>query len=255
MYAAANSIAHKLNIYPILNNILYFINSNFIKTRKYPIISIILFIIVVVLNSIQYHKDDNNYLQKKIIIQPKFNPDDVEDKKTVNTVHKSNILLFFYNLIGINGFISNTPAHILFYMLTYFCLSLIEMNIGYLSLLFLLFIDNMFNLFWDQFQDAICINNISFAVGIGRSAFCCGSFILFMSLGFVLYIIQNNLHNIYLRLLVIFIIIFMYFILSLVDRYTQYNDVKDSSERNCKMFTWHGANFIFGVFCAAVLSK
>ena len=254
MYAAANSIAHKLNIYPILNNILYFINSNFIKTRKYPIISIILFIIVVVLNSIQYHKDDKNYLQNKIIIPSKTKPDG-EYEFPANTVHKSNIILFFYNLISINGFISNTPVYILFYMLTYFCLSLIEMNIGYLSFLFLLFIGIMFNFFWDQFQDAICMNKISIIKGIESSAYCCSSFILFMSLGFVLYIIQNNLHNIYLRLLVIFIIIFMYFILALVDRYTQYDNVKDSSERICKMFTWHGATFIFGVFCAAVLSK
>ena len=67
MYATVNKIAHKFNIYPLLNNIVYFTKRTFVKETSYPIISIILFIIVIILNSIQYSKNDKNYLQNKII--------------------------------------------------------------------------------------------------------------------------------------------------------------------------------------------
>jgi hypothetical protein len=129
------------------------------------------------------------------------------------------------------------------------------MNIGYLALLFLLFIDLMFLTFWDQYQDAICKNEILSSDGVSYSAYCCGSFILFMALGFVLYIIQNNLDNIYLRLLVILIIIFIFFMCAVYENYISYKDMKESSQKTCKTYTWHGANFMFGVACAAALSK
>ena len=254
MYASVNTIAHKLNIYPVLNNSLYFINKSFIKTRKYPIISIILFIIVIVLNSIQYHNNDKDYLQKKIKLSD-ITYDKSKNVRHDDSVHTSNTLLYIYDLIGINGFINNTPAHIFFYILTYLCLSLIEMNIGYLALLFLLFIDLMFMTFWDQYQDAICRNEILSSDGVSHSAYCCGSFILFMALGFVLYIIQNNVNNIYLRSLVILIIIFTFFMCSLYEKNITFEKMQESSQKTCKIYTWHAANFMFGIACAAALSK
>jgi hypothetical protein len=253
MYPVVNSIAHKFNMYPILNTILYFINKSFIKKTKYPIISIILFIIVIVLNSIQYHTNDKKYLQNKIKLPDITNPK-TKNKYPANTINKSNTLLYIYEFIGINGFIDNIALHIVFCMLTYFCLSLIEMNIGYISVLFLLFIGVMFTIFWNQFQDAICTNNIS-SSSLSNSSYCCGSFVLFMVLGFVLYIIQNNTHNIYLRLLAILIIIITFFIISLYDYYVKYANDPDSPEKTCKSYTLHAANFMFGVVCALVLSN
>ena len=121
MYASVNSLAHKFNMYPLLQNIVYFTNSTFVKKTHYPIISICLFIIAVVLNSIQYHKNNNTYLQDKIIISNKDYPS--------GTTNISNTFLYIYDFIGINGFIDNTPAHIFLLIVTYVCLSLIELNI------------------------------------------------------------------------------------------------------------------------------
>ena len=261
-------------MYPILNKIMYFINKNFVKKTKYPIISIILFIIAVVLNSIQY-SNNRNYLQNKIIkydtsIRTSFINTTTTNKNgtrptntnsmnyyTTYTNNTNNALLFIYDMIGINGFIDNTPAHIFFLIATYFLLSLVEMNIGYLPLLFLLFISLMFITFWSKFQNAICQNQFTESVGLHNPLYpyCCGSVILCIALGFVLYITQNNLHNIFIRLLIILIIIFIFFMFSLYEKYGNNADMEEGSQKTCKNYTWHASSFAFGVLCASILSN
>jgi len=249
MYATVNTIAHKYNIYPFLNNIIYFTKRTFVKETSYPIISILLFILVIILNSIQYSKN-NEYLQNKI-------KDSISTDK--NKLSLQNSLLYLYDFIGINGFRSNGLSHILFYILTYFCLSLIELNIGHISLLFLLLIGIMFQFTWDGFQEAICVNSLnSWTSGsLIYSPYCCGSFVLFMSLGFVLYLIQKNINNWGMRNFALFVILCTWIGCFLYDYYSKlaYGDDKDGPQKTCKSFNWHAANFVFGILCAVALGN
>ena len=118
----------------------------------------------------------------------------------------SNILLFIYELIGINSFFNNGTLFIFIFIITYLCLALIETNIGYISLLFLLFIDLIFDTSWFIFNNSLC-QNFSSDIDITMFKMCCGSFILYMSLGFVLFLIQNNIVNKFYRIIVIFIML------------------------------------------------
>ena len=248
MYATVNKIAHKFNIYPLLNNIVYFTKRTFVKETSYPIISIILFIIVIILNSIQYSKNDE-FLQNKI-------KESISTDK--NKLSLQNSLLYLYDFIGINGFLKEGLVHILFYILTYVCLSLIELNIGHISLLFLLLIGIMFQLSWGGFQDAICVNSLySNSRSLLSSPYCCGSFVLFMSLGFVLYLIQKNINNWGMRSLALFVILCTWIGCILYDYYSKffYGDDKDGPQKTCKSLNWHAANFVFGIFCGVALAN
>ena len=246
MYSSVNNVAHSLNMYPTLNNFSYFFNRTFVKKTKYPIISICLFIIVVVLNSIQYSKDDKKYLQKQVIdSNNQFN------KKHIDKPNYGNILLYIYDIIGINGFMYRTPAYIFFFMVTYLFLSLVELNIGYLALLFLLFIDIMFITFWTIFRNTICKDILLAAVSRDDDGYCCGSFILLMAIGFVLYLIQKNIG--FNRNNNIFVII--YFIILLTEKYYVFKDLPDGESKDCLVYNWHCSNYIFGVLCGAVLSN
>ena len=248
MYSSINKIAHKYNIYPFLTNLHYFFNRTFIKKTNIPIISILLFILVVILNSIQYSTNDKNYLQNKIIISNKDYPN--------GTTNISNTLLYIYDFIGINGFINNGIVYVLFFMITYICLSLIELNIGIIPLLFLLFIGIMFQRFWNEYQDAICENSARGNIyNINNSVYCCGSFVFFMTLGFVLFITQYNIHNIFYRISILILMLCIWFGCILYDNNNNNNKILSKNQQDCKMFTWHAANFVFGICCGFVLGN
>jgi hypothetical protein len=234
MNISLNRFFRKYNIYKLLNNIFSFTKKTFVKETRYPIISIILFILVIILNSIQYSKNEN-YLQNKIT--QSISTD--KDKLSLQ-----NALLYFYNIIGINGFIINGLAHILFYILSYFCLSLIELNIGYIPLLFLLLISIAFRFMLNYFQDGICNNSRSY--NPSSELYCCGSFILFMSLGFVLYLIQKNINSWIARGIVLFLILCVWIGTFLSDYFTVYND-ESNPRRTCLSFSRHTLFLIFGI--------
>ena len=216
------------------------------NTITIPIISIILFILTVILNSIQYISNDKKYLQNKIIVSNKNYPTGI--------TNYSNTLLYIYNFIGINGFINNGLVHVLFFILTYVCLSLIELNIGIIPLLFLLFIGILFQRFWDEYQDAICENNArGNTYNINNSGYCCGSFVLFMTLGFVLFVAQYNIDKIVYRILILILMLCIWGGCVLYD--THNDNLRTINQHNCKKYTWHAANFIFGIYCGFVLGK
>ena len=124
MYSSVNNIAHNLNMYPFLNNIVYLFTRTFVKKTIYPIISISLFIITIVLNSIQY-ANNGNYLQNKIL-EPNSTLKSNDDTYSIITHSNiNNILIFIYDLIGINGFINNTQGYIFLFIFIYICVSLI----------------------------------------------------------------------------------------------------------------------------------
>lgn len=242
-----SKIFDNFNKKDILNNIFLFIKNAFIKKTNKPIISILLFIVVVVLNSLQYANNDT-YLQNKVMVSNRYYPE--------GTTNVNNVALYIFDMLGINAFINDTPAIIFYFMITYILLALVEMNIGYATLLFLLIIDVMFLAFWDPFQDAICKNDLySLSGSMGNAPYCCGSFVLFMAFGFVLFITQKNIKNIYIRLFVLLIGVFVIFMCSLYDTYKTFSYMDDSPQKTCLQYTWHAANFVFGILCASILSN
>ena len=223
-----------------------FIKDIFIRKTSIPILSITLFIITIILNSIQYSKNDKTYLQKNILIS--------NDNYPNGTSRLNNSILYIYNMIGINGFLNNSILHVLYLILTYFLLALVEMNIGYISLLFLLFINIMFITFWDSFQNAICTNNISRSRTLLESPYCCGSFILFMALGFVLLILLKNINNSFYSIILLGIIVVLFFGIALYENYITYSHLPNGNVKTCQNYTWHAANYVFGILCAIILS-
>ena len=229
----------------MINNLSYFFNRTFVKKTNYPFISIILFIIVVVLNSIQY-ANNKDYLKDKV------------KKDEYPTTNIGQILFLIYDFIGINGFINYTPAFIFVFILTYLCVALIELNIGHLSLLFLLYLYIIFYGFWGEFTETICKNrlgNMDLYYPNLLSSWS-SSFSSVMSLGFVLYLIQKNIINIYYRMLVIFIMLFIWGMCILLDRYIRYDNTdKKSSYNTCASLIYHSSAFLFGICCGGVLGN
>ena len=227
-----------------MDNIYKFVSNSFIKETKYPFISVLLFIIVLILNIIQYTKNDKTYLQS--LIKHKYNNPNFE-----------NLLLFFYDIVGINGFIQNTPAHVLILLLTYGCLSLIEMNIGHISVLFFLLVISMYQYSIEYFQSVNCTDELyNNERGILlNSPYCCGSFINLASIGFVLYVIQNNIKKLQLRIICWIIMGLVWGGLIIYENYITYVDLPNNSVKTCALFFWHATNFLLGILCGAALSN
>jgi hypothetical protein len=251
MYATVNKIAHKFNIYPLLNNIVYFTKRTFVKETSYPIISIILFIIVIILNSIQYSKNDKNYLQSKIT------ENRYDDNKKLKNVYLSNFILYFYDVIGINAFLYNGLLHIFYLILVYILLSLIEMNIGHIPLIILLFIIILFSsAYMDGIVNSICENSYNID-DLRSSPYCCGSQILFTSLGFVLYLIQHNIIQMNYYILMLFIIVLVWIGTILFDYYTVFINKKymEEDSKVCTSLNWHASLLIFGILCGVAMGN
>jgi hypothetical protein len=214
----------------------------FINKTSIPIISIFLFILVIILNSIQYSNNNKKYLQNSVL------------SYGYGTVNLDNAILFIYNFVGINGFLNNSLLHIIYLIITYSLLSLIEMNIGYLSLIFLLFITMVFSTFWDQFTDAICKNNIVSINGVGHGAYCCGSFLLLMSLGFALVILLKNINNPLHKIIILCLMIVLFFAIMVYEKNITYSHIHNNNSKQCLAYTWHGGMYVFGILCGLQLS-
>lgn len=217
---------------------------NKIKKTSIPIISICLFILVIILNSIQYSQNNKKYLQNKA----------TGSKQAYGTVNLGNALLFLYDFVGINGFLNNSLLHIIYLIVTYSLLSIIEMNIGHLSLIFLLFITMIFSTCWDKFTDAICKNNIANVNGIKDGSYCCGSFILLMSLGFVLTILLKKKHNILYKLIILCLMIVLFFAIMIYEKNINYSHIQNQNSKQCLAYTWHASMYVFGILCGLQLS-
>lgn len=251
MYASVNKIAHKFNIYPLLNNIVYFTKKAFVKKTSYPFITIILFIIVIILNSIQYDNNDKKYLQNKIDEARR------DDNKYLKNMYIPNFILYLYNIIGINAFLYGGLANILYFMLTYIFVALIEMNIGHIPLLFLLFIIILFNIaYMEGIVNSICTNSYTIN-GLTNAPYCCGSAILFTALGFVLYLIQHNIIKMKYYIIMLFIILLTWIIIIIIDYYTFFikNENLNEDSQKCYSFNWHAMLLIFGIFCGVALGN
>jgi len=230
--------------YSFINNFIHFILNAFIRKSIFPFISIGLFILVIILNSIQYN--NSTYLQDKI---------ENSISKDEDSTSPQNALLYIYQIIGINAFANNGLAYIIFFLLTYICLGLVEMNIGHTKTFFFLVIILMFRYFIGGFYLAVCKNELDGGDNAGNNTYCCGSFILWASIGFTLFIIQTHISNLYKKLCVWFVIACVWGGTILFENYVAFDDEKSSNQKNCKLFFWHAANYVFGIFCALVLSN
>jgi hypothetical protein len=251
MYASVNTLAHKFNIYPLLNTIVYFTKKTFVKKTSYPIVAIILFILVLILDSIQYSSNDKNYLQSKIE-ESRYN-----DDKNLKNVYLSNFILYFYDAIGINSFLTNGLLQIFYLIVSYILLALIEMNIGHIPLLFLLFIIILFSTAYMRgIVNSVCENKYDIS-DITSSGYCCGSQILFTSLGFVLYLIQHNIIQMNNYIIMLFIIVLALIGIILFDYYTVFikNKYMEEDTKLCYSLNWHATLFIFGIVCGVAMGN
>lgn len=231
--------------YGSINNFVHFFLNSFVKTTKLPFVAVGIFILVLALNSIQYSNNDK-YFQNKVKDSISTQPD---------SASFNNILLYIYDTIGINGFSINGIAYVLFFILTYICVALIEMNIGHIKVFYFLVVCFIFQYFERPFSLALCQNDLYGNGSIGDSKYCCGSFIFFASLGFVLFIIQKHISNLYKKFLVWFIIGCVLAGCVLYDYFDTYDDMTDGKKKTCSVFLWHASNFVLGIFSGLALAQ
>jgi hypothetical protein len=226
-----NFLTHQKNI----------IKSSFIQEISYPYIAIILGCFTIILASIQY-SNNRDYFQKI------FSPDNDNDK-----TYAGNAMLYYLDFIGINGMIVNTPGYVFYYVATYLLLALIECNIGHIAVLFFLAVLFMYRGSIKGFEHWTCFNDAYNASYIGNESFCCGSYILWASLGFCLYVYQKHIT---LRWRIAWwILMLCVFIGLVINDYYIYNLNRDEDRRVCGSFFHHALNYVLGIFCAIVLSQ
>jgi len=149
----------------------------------------------------------------------------------------------------------NGLPHILFFILTYICLSLIELNIGHIAVVFFLTILLISYTFIKEFDVTICDNILYSNNSLYNARYCCGSFILFASLGFVLFIIQKHINDLYSKFLIWIIIAGVWGGCVLYENYYTYALMEPSKNKTCHLFFHHATNFLLGIFSALVLAK
>jgi hypothetical protein len=228
------------NISNYANQFILLCKTEFIKETKYPFVAIILFFIALILNIIQY-MNNNQYLQ-----------DYVSPPESKNFIQNS--LLYYFDVIGINGFIQNTPAHVLFILASYILLCLIECNIGHVGVFFFLLLCLMYQFFIGGYSYTACDSHKYRCNDIINSEYCCGSFILFAALGFCLFVIQRHL-SIKPKLLVWLLIGLIWGGTVLYDYYITYIKLNTAFSKVCHIFLWHATNFLLGILTAYVISK
>ena len=168
-----------------------------------------------------------------------------------------NFILYFYNIIGINAFLYNGLLHIFYLIFVYILLSLIEMNIGHIPLIILLFIIILFSsAYMDGIVNSICENSYNID-DLRSSPYCCGSQILFTSLGFVLYLIQHNIIQMNYYILMLFIIVLAWIGTILFDYYTVFINKKymEEDSKVCTSLNWHASLLIFGILCGVAMGN
>jgi hypothetical protein len=211
-------------IYRLLNLDNGFINIDLLHV---PIISLTLFILTLILVLIQYKKNDENYIQKK--------------------TKNNGYLLQLFDLLGINSLLYNSLIYILYFIFTYLFMVIIELNIGNIAMIYFVLILIGFNIGIKNISALTCYNRTS--IPTNNLFNCCGSFIFWPALGFVLYLIQNCFDNMIYKGMAITTIPIIYGILV-------YTDKKLYSNNNlCFGFSWHSLIFILGVLSGKVLYK
>lgn len=228
--------------YNLLNNA--FFNHPKTITDKIPYITIILFILAVILKTIQKIKNNTNYLQNKI-----RNP----TNKTLNPI--SAFFINYLDAMGINSFFTNDVntlwTGILLLFLTYPLLALIELNIGHRLVAYFIIMLIFYQQFAGGFQELICYNDF-YSTSLGDSSFCCGSFFAWAIVGCTFAILFTYGQGIIMKTILGLIALILWGVLVMVDYYSTFaNDTYD--KRKCKAFYWHACNYFFGFISGLLL--
>ena len=214
----------------------------FAKTTTKPILSLVCFVLVVCLNTVQYLKN-GQYLQDQLMSSVEQAPAFL------------NLFLYVYDLIGIDGYTWHTPWFAIYFLLTYTCLAIIEMNIGSLAALYFIIVCLFYSMMIEGFASAICENNLTSNNILLDSPYCCGSFILCASVGFVLFVIQNNQNNKKWRILTLIVMVATWGGCVLYEYFETFGYMENGEQKNCRIFFWHATNFLLGVFSGVALSN
>lgn len=217
---------------------------------KIPYISIILFIIATILKTIQKMQNNQSYLQNIIL---------GTDSNKTQSNPISAACLYYLDAIGVNSFF-DTPDNtmilgIIMLLINYPLLMLIEMNIGHAYLAYFILVLILYHPFAILYQKLVCYNSTYANAGLANSPFCCGSFLLWASVGCALAIMLSCATSWTAKFIVLFVILLTWGIIIIVEYFATYANEPDNDKRTCKSFYWHGMNFAFGVLSGLVMAK
>jgi uncharacterized membrane protein YecN with MAPEG domain len=228
-----------------------FLKKNTTLYDKIPFITIILFILALVLKTIQsvkYNDNQPEYLQKKVR--------DVNNKQKLDPI--SALFIYYLEAMGVNSLIElpDNPvwAGVIMLIFGYLILALIELNIGHSLVAYFILVLILYNSFSNGYQDLICSNIASYN-SLDKSPYCCGSFIFWASIGCFLAILFICATGWQLKLVISVIASLIWMCVILFEYYGTYANVSNKDLRLCKSFYWHGCNLFFGFVSGLVLAK
>lgn len=235
-------------------NFIYKTKDIFIHETKIPYVAILLCITSIILNSIQFHYKDNYYLQNKIVNFNNSNKHYIYESP--DNPNSNNILLPFFDLIGINGF--NLPGFgimtLFFILWTFLLVGLIECRYGHFSVLVFLTIGYYVEISAENFKQLIC-NNIYIPKidYVNDVPYCCGSVIFCMAITFCFYTaIPYVSYKSKIAIIVCLVIIYISFLLTDFFNNSYYVNM---NRRICKSIFWHTYFLSIGLFLAIIVEQ
>jgi hypothetical protein len=215
----------------------------FIKIKNIPFISIILFILVIILNVIQYNSNNSLYLQTNLL----KNMDPYE-----NTPRLRNSLLIIYEMFGINSLLVNSLWYIIYLFIAWGLMSIIEINIGHISLIYFIIMIFGVSYLINTINTYSCLHGFEQMIITQSVTSCCSSQIMFSALGFFLMLYLLNVQNKYIKIIILLTIIGAYIGLVCYDKYVSFKGYKNTT---CDGLTWHSLYFLFGLFSGYIIRK
>ncbi len=219
---------------------------------KIPYVSIILFILAIVCKSIQKTSNDQEYIQNIILGK------DGNQKKHIDPV--SAFFLNYLDSMGVNSFFdtdfgNSMTVGIIFLLINYPLLMMIEMNIGHACLAYFIIVLMLYHPFSIQYQNLVCYNRTWGYYG--DSPYCCGSFFFYATIGCALAILLSYAYGWMMKSIILSIILLIWGGIVLYEYYIVYKDKEneEDNKRTCLSFYWHAMNFAFGVLSGLVMVK
>ena len=220
---------------------------------KIPYVAIILFILAIVLKTIQKNSNNQNYLQN-IVLGTSTGANQKQKNDPISA-----LFLYYLDTMGVNSFF-NSPensivAGIIMLLINYPLLMMIEMNIGHAYLAYFILVLILYQPFAFLYQKLVCYNSTNANVGLDDSPYCCGSFIFWATIGCFMAILLSCTNGWMLKSIILFIIVLTWGGIILYEYFGTYADETNDDKRTCKSFYWHGMNFAFGVLSGLVMAK
>lgn len=217
---------------------------------KVPYVAIFLFILAIVLKSIQ--KNNNQKYIQNIILGT-----DDNTKTHINPI--SAFFLYYVDAMGINSLFdisgNSIVVGIIMILINYPLLMIIEMNIGHAYLAYFIIVLILYKSFAISYQTLVCYNSTYVNCGLETSPYCCGSFIFYATIGCALGILLSCASGRITKSIILFIILLIWGCIIIYEYFGTYADEKNDDKRTCKSLYWHGMNFVFGVLSGLVMVK